>query len=548
MAARDGPSSTSIVLAVSVLAKRSPSPDTEHPRSFHDVWRQAVRDPDGSDGVVGATPEEAALSVVVLLSHALCLVSLGLFAVHRAWLAVVVARRVAAPPTPTRDDTPVVTVQVPLYDEAAVAGRVIAAVGALDWPRDRLQIQVLDDSTDDTRDVVDAAVARLRRQGIDVEVRRRTARTGFKAGALAEGLATAKGSVVAVFDADFVPDAGFLRCTVPHLGEGVGVVQARWGHLNADADALASAQAVLLDAHFVLEHGGRAALGCWFNFNGTAGIWRREAIDDAGGWSHDTLTEDLDLSYRAQLAGWRFVYVDDVVVPAELPPTMAAFLAQQHRWARGGVQTARKLLGRIVAADAPWRVRAEAVAHFAGNAGYPLTLALTLLLPLAPWARVAAGLDVPLWVDLTVFAACVVPLLAAYAVAVRRAGVDVTGRLLRLPAVLALGIGMAAAQTRAVVAGLWGPVGTFERTPKQGDAVALPYAVRRRGRGGVEALLAAWQAVGLAIAAAVGDVGAVPFLVLFGAGNLWVARGLWTVSAPTPVASSRGAIVEADAA
>ncbi|MCA9571708.1 MAG: glycosyltransferase, partial [Myxococcales bacterium] len=336
------------------------------------------------------------LAGLVLLLHVVLLAGLGVLAMHR-WALAWASRRPPVPP-PTADARwrPVVTVQLPLFDERDVAARAVAAAGALDWPRDRLEIQVLDDSTDDTRERVDAAVARLVADGVDAVVLRRDVRTGFKAGALAEGLAVARGEVVAVFDADFVPAPDTLRRLVPFLAPAdVGMVQARWGHLNADEDWLTATQATMLDGHFVLEHGGRWRLGAFFNFNGTAGVWRAQAIHDAGGWSHDTLTEDMDLSYRSQLAGWRFVYRDDVVVPAELPPTLRAFKAQQARWARGGTQTMRKLLGRLLAAPLPLVVKREAASHLLANVGYPATLALALVLPLLPWARARASWSVP---------------------------------------------------------------------------------------------------------------------------------------------------------
>jgi cellulose synthase/poly-beta-1,6-N-acetylglucosamine synthase-like glycosyltransferase len=235
-----------------------------------------------------------------------------------------------------------VTVQLPVYNERAVVERIVDAASALDWPRDRLEIQVLDDSTDDTRTLAARAVARARARGVHVVHRVRDTRAGFKAGALAAGLAEAKGDLVAVFDADFVPPPDFLRGATPPFGDPeVGMVQACWTHLNRDRSPLTAAQAVLLDAHFRLEHRTRADAGLFFNFNGTAGVWRRSCIADAGGWSSDTLTEDLDLSYRAQRRGWRFVFLEDLEVPAELPAHFEALQAQQHRWAKGSIQTAR---------------------------------------------------------------------------------------------------------------------------------------------------------------------------------------------------------------
>src|SRR5690606_38297946 len=242
---------------------------------------------------------------------------------------------------------PTVTVQLPLYNEATVVERLLLATAGLDYPSDKLEIQVLDDSTDETRTIAEATVSALRANGVDIKYVRRPNRHGYKAGALDYGLGLAKGELIAIFDADFVPQPTFLRDLVGHFQDPrVGMVQTRWGHMNREHSLLTSVQALMLDGHHLVENRARFGAGCMFNFSGTGGVWRRAAIDAAGGWQHDTLTEDLDLSYRAQLAGWRFVYRPDVITPAELPEGMSAFRAQQYRWAKGTVQTARKLLGR----------------------------------------------------------------------------------------------------------------------------------------------------------------------------------------------------------
>jgi hypothetical protein len=462
------------------------------------------------------------LGAAVLAVYVAVLALLAVSGLHRARL--VVARLRAKPPSRPADPVvwPRVTVQLPLFDERFVAERLIAAAGALDYPRDRLSVQVLDDSTDDTTARAAAAVQRLCERGVDAVLIHRTVRRGFKAGALAEGLRVAPGELIAIFDADFVPEPDFLRRTVPFLAAdaGIGMVQTRWGHLNADDGWLTRAQATLLDAHFTVEHGARAALGRWFNFNGTAGVWRRDAIATAGGWSADTLTEDLDLSYRAQLGGWRFVYLDDVVAPAELPASIAAFKTQQARWARGSIQTARKLLWQLWRARVPLGTRVEATFHLTANAGWPLGLLVALLLPPAIAIR---GRGAPLPVDVVdalLFLAATGSAVAFYSTAIRAttpAGA-VGRRLLGIPVALALGAGMSAHQTWAVVLGLVGPTGGFVRTPKQGGTRYAGYRVPVHAVAVVELALAVYLWAATIAALASGSYASVPFVVLFATG------------------------------
>src|SRR5262245_13745100 len=280
-------------------------------------------------------------------------------------------------------ELPAVTVQLPLFNEMYVARRLLDAVAAIRYPRDRFQIQVLDDSTDETQEICRRKVAELqvRFPDLDVEYVHRSDRSGFKAGALDNGLRTAKGELILIFDADFLPQPDVLERTVDHFVDPkVAVVQCRWEHLNRDFSPLTEAQALMLDGHFIMEHAGRNRSGRFFNFNGTAGIWRRAAIVDAGGWQHDTLTEDMDLSYRAQLRGWRFVYLPEIATPAELPVDMAAFKAQQFRWAKGSVQVGKKLLPRILRSNVTLAQKTEAFFHLTNNFAYPLLMLLSLLL------------------------------------------------------------------------------------------------------------------------------------------------------------------------
>jgi cellulose synthase/poly-beta-1,6-N-acetylglucosamine synthase-like glycosyltransferase len=370
---------------------------------------------------------------------------------------------------------PVVTVQLPLYNEMYVAERLIDAVCRLDYPAARLQIQVLDDSTDETTEIVARAVAWHRRQGVDIHHLHRTDRTGFKAGALAEGLTTARGELLAIFDADFVPAPDFLRKSVPYFADPrLGMVQGSWAHINRGYSLLTRVEAILLDGHFMIEHAARNRSGCFFNFNGTAGIWRRQAIETSGGWEHDTLTEDLDLSYRAQLAGWRFLYLPELAVPSELPVDVNGFKSQQHRWAKGAVQTGRKLLGRILRSPLPLRVKIEAFVHLTNNVSYPLTVLIALLIFPAMLLRRGTSWGMLLIVDLPLFVAATFSVLTFYLMSQVAHGDGWRRQIRFLPALMGVGIGLSLNNARAVLSGLFQRGGTFHRTPK--------YRIERRGQ------------------------------------------------------------------
>jgi cellulose synthase/poly-beta-1,6-N-acetylglucosamine synthase-like glycosyltransferase len=419
---------------------------------------------------------------------------------------------------------PVVTIQLPLYNEATVVQRLLEAVSRMDYPADRLEIQVLDDSDDETRVLAQIMVERLQRQGLDIQYLRRATREGYKAGALEFGLKSAKGELIAIFDADFVPNSDFLKSVVGHFQQpGVGMVQARWGHLNRDASMLTSLQALMLDGHHLVENRARYAVGCYFNFAGTAGVWRRSAIVGAGGWQHDTLTEDLDLSYRAQLAGWRFVYRPDVVTPSELPEDISAFRAQQFRWAKGTVQTARKLLRDVV--NEPLLTpgqRLEAIFHLTPHFAYPLMLTLSVLLP---WAlALLPAVDdwrTMLLIDAPLFCGATGSLAAFYAIANRAQGRPASEALKRLPALMALGVGLSPHLSRAVFEGLASDAGEFVRTPKRGirsgryhQRLRLPVA---------ELLLALLSAASVAISLETDHYLATPFALLFTLGYAHMA-------------------------
>jgi cellulose synthase/poly-beta-1,6-N-acetylglucosamine synthase-like glycosyltransferase len=413
-----------------------------------------------------------------------------------------------------------------------VAERLIASVCRLEYPRDRLQIQVLDDSTDETQGIARASVERWRAEGVDIQYLHRGDRVGFKAGALESGLASATGELVAVFDADFVPGPDFLLRAVHHFTDPrVGVVQARWGHLNRDWSALTRAQAIFLDAHFVIEHSARSRSGRFFNFNGTAGIWRRAAIESSGGWQHDTLTEDLDLSYRAQLRGWRFVYLSDLVAPAELPVDLGAFKAQQHRWAKGAVQVALKLLPELLRSSAPGHVKREAFFHLTANVAYLLMIPLAILLPVTVVVRVSHGWFEVLLLDIPFFAAASASIATFYAAAQAELGRTWWERLKHVPFVMAVGIGLSVNNARAVVEALMGYQTGFARTPKLGVEGARRGArqTRRRYRAAaslqplVELALFAYMTYGVHYLVEREVWWSLPFLVLFQFGFGYVA-------------------------
>jgi len=471
------------------------------------------------------------IDIAVIVSYVLVLLVLSVYGSHRYWMAYLYYRHKYKLPTPKArfEALPRVTIQLPLFNEMYVVRRLLDAACRIDYPRHLLQIQVLDDSTDETCGIARACVDRWRGEGMDIVYVHREDRQGFKAGALENGLRTATGELVAVFDADFVPEPDFLRRTVHFFTDGeVGMVQVRWEHLNRDYSALTQAQGILLDAHFVIEHTARNRSGAFFNFNGTAGVWRRKAIEDGGGWQHDTLTEDLDLSYRAQLAGWRFVFLPQVVAPAEIPVEMNAFKSQQHRWAKGSIQTALKLLPRILRSDQPWHVKKEAFFHLTANLAYLLMIPLALLMPLSVMVRIGHGTIEVLLLDLPIFFAATFSVGVFYATSQREIGAGWWGRMKNLPFIMALGIGLAVNNARAVVEALAGQQSSFVRTPKHGVKAAGESVARRRYKAAttfqplVELLLAAYMTYGIVLVIEKGVYYSIPFLLLFQLGFAYV--------------------------
>jgi cellulose synthase/poly-beta-1,6-N-acetylglucosamine synthase-like glycosyltransferase len=467
---------------------------------------------------------------LTLAAYFFVLIILAIYGWHRYYLVYLyMSNRGRNPIAPvTLDPAPVVTIQLPLYNEMYVADRLIDAVCRMDYPRDRLEIQVLDDSTDETQGIAELAVRRFAAQGIDIKYVHRADRSGYKAGALEAGLKTARGEFIAIFDADFIPPTDFLTRLMPHFAEAkIGMVQARWGHINQDYSLLTKIQAILLDGHFVLEHGGRHRSGRFFNFNGTAGVWRRVAIDDAGGWQHDTLTEDLDLSYRAQLRGWRFVFLSDVIAPAEVPVEMNGFKSQQHRWAKGSIQTCRKLLPRILRADLPLGIKAEAFFHLTANFNYPLMVVLSILMFPSMVIRYNMGWYEMLLIDVPLFFAATFSVCNFYMVCQREIHRDWLTRVKYLPFLMSIGIGLSINNTRAVFEALFNRQSEFTRTPKyriEGDAdewVGKKYRQSVAIQPLIELALGLYFTWTVFYALANQIYGTLPFLVLFQIGFLY---------------------------
>ncbi len=411
------------------------------------------------------------LETILAACHVCLLTPLAILSLHKAWtVSLFLRNRQNEKQKPQPQPLPPVTVQLPIYNERYVAERLVLAVAELDYPRHLLEVQVLDDSTDDTSDIVRRSLGKLPKD-LRIQHIRRQDRSGYKAGALKNGLRLAKGEFLAIFDADFLPPRDFLSQVIPEFTNAkVGMVQARWAHLNRKSNLLTQIQAVLLDGHFCVEQVARANSGCLFNFNGTAGIFRRQCIEDAGGWQFDTLTEDMDLSYRAQLAGWEFRYLPQIACPAELPVDMNAFLTQQHRWAKGSVQTGRKLSRQIWQATIPRHAKLESVFHLFGNLAFPLLLALILIAMPLQWVRYWQGVNTPAFFSFLEG----LPILLATASVLFYYGLSqqALGRLrwqtcLKLPLILSLGAGISINNTVAVLSAWRRKTGEFRRTPKQ---------------------------------------------------------------------------------
>ena len=433
-------------------------------------------------------------------------------------------------------ELPRVTVQLPIYNEQYVVERLLEETVKMRYPRELLQIQVLDDSTDETHAYAERLCAEYAAAGYPVQYIHRTNRHGFKAGALENGLETATGEIVAIFDADFIPPADFLERTVHFFAdEKIGMVQTRWGYLNRGYNVLTEVQAMLLDGHFVLEHVARAGAGKFFNFNGTAGILRKSMIRDAGGWQHDTITEDSDLSYRAQLKGWKFVYVPSIECLSELPVDTYGFQVQQSRWAKGLTQVAKKLLMRILKSDQPFKVKMEAFFHLTPNISYPLMILVSLLMLPVMIVRFYMGWLEMLVIDTPLIAASFWSISAFYVIAQRELFPKTWKRaFLFLPALMAAGVALTIINSRSVIEALVGYQTAFIRTPKYAIAGQKKMEVRNtyRRRSGwlpyAELVVGTYFLAMVIFALESNNYLAVPFLTLFVGGYYWAGVStLW---------------------
>lgn len=468
----------------------------------------------------------------LLLPYFSILFILSIYGVHRyETIRRYRKHRKSLPQVPPRhfEQLPPVTVQLPLYNERYVVERLLEEIVKLDYPKELLQIQVLDDSTDETHPFTERLCNEYIAAGHPVEYRHRTNRHGFKAGALQEGLETATGELIAIFDADFIPPRDFLRRTVDYFADAeVGVVQTRWTYLNKEFNILTQVEAMLLDGHFVLEHGSRCGSGLFFNFNGTAGILRRKMIDDAGGWQHETLTEDSDLSYRAQLKGWRFVYVPDIECPSELPVETYGFQVQQARWAKGLTQVALKLLPKILKAKLPLRVKAEAFMHLTPNISYPLMLIVSMLMLPVMIVRFYMGVFQMVLIDFPLIVASFWSISAFYLYAQRVLFPKSWWKSIAfLPMLMAAGVALTVSNAKGVIEAIFGIQTSFARTAKYAigtqPAKVKPQAYRRKSGvlPYVELLIGSYFVYMVNFAIETLNYLAVPFLLLFVCGYYW---------------------------
>ncbi len=465
------------------------------------------------------------METFILIFYFLSLSVLFAFGMHGMFLLYYYRKykntKVVQPPMP--DEFPMVTIQVPLFNELYVAERIVHTICKISYPKDKLEIQVLDDSTDETQEILKPVVQHYQSEGFNIKYIHRTNRQGFKAGALKEGLEVAEGEFVAIFDADFLPNTDFLMKTIPHFANpNIGMVQTRWEHLNEEFSILTKAQALALDGHFAIEQQVRYKSGFFINFNGTAGIWRKECIIDAGNWQPDTLTEDLDLSYRAQLKGWKFVYLNDVTSPAELPADINALKTQQFRWTKGAVETAKKLLPKVLKSHFSLKHKFESIVHLTSNIVFPFIVIVAILnVPIVLLKNITEAYDF-YYSLMSIFVLASVSTFLFYTFAQKTIHLDWTKRILLFPLFLAGSMGFAVNNTKAVLEALIGKKTGFVRTPKAGiigktatDALKKSKSRKINPTVYFELLLAVYFIFGLAISIYYLEIAAIPFQLMF---------------------------------
>ncbi len=472
------------------------------------------------------------MNIAILVFYFILLFILSIFGAHRYYLLYLYRKHKDNIKKPKAEfkELPGVTVQLPLYNEMYVAERLIEAVCKFDYPKDKLEIQVLDDSTDETKELVARVVERFREQGFDIKHIHREDREGYKAGALENGMKLAKYEYFAIFDADFIPPPDFLNKTIHYFTDPkVGMVQIRWGHINRNYSLLTEVQSILLDGHFVLEHTVRNRSGRFFNFNGTGGIWRKQAIIDGGGWQHDTLTEDLDLSYRVQMEGWDFVYVPDLISPAELPVSIKAFKTQQHRWAKGAIQTGKKLMPRILKSKLPLKIKIEAFFHLCANIAYLFMIPLSMAIFPTVIIRRNLNWDQMILIDIPFLLLATFSFSSFYFFAQKEVLKKWSSKIKYLPFVSAIGIGLSINNAVAVWQGLVNKKSEFVRTPKYGIKKSDETIINKKYKAKmgylpfIELLFGIYFTITVIVSIQRGIYLTIPFLLIFQFGYLYMA-------------------------
>lgn len=469
---------------------------------------------------------------IVLIGYFVSLSILFIFGLHGFVMMYYHRKYGHNNPVPKKhfDVEPMVTIQLPLYNEMYVVERLINAVCQIDYPKEKMEIQVLDDSTDETTSIVAKLVESKKQLGFDISHIRRGSREGFKAGALKAGLKIAKGEFVAIFDADFIPQKEFLKKTLSFFNDDkVGLVQTRWEHLNGDYSIITKAQALALDGHFVIEQSVRNKSGFFINFNGTGGIWRKKCIEEAGNWHADTLTEDLDLSYRAQLIGWRFVFLKDFTSPAELPSEINALKAQQFRWTKGAVETAKKILPLVWKSNIPLRIKLQSTFHLTNNLVFPfILLAAIFNVPLIFIKN--SGSHEVYFAIMSLFVLAFVSSFLFYMYSQKDIRADWRKKIVLFPLFMAGSMGLAVNNSRAVFEGLLNRKSEFVRTPKfkqvseKDSWIGNKYLNRKLGFSViVEAILAVYCFIGLVASIYFLELASIPFQMLFVLGFSFIA-------------------------